>query len=94
MTPSGRVSRGARFAYFYLMGTDEEGIRESVPAHIAHWRLLGLDDYTGGPFDDRSGGLITFRSDEGRQAEQAVATDPFVELGLLEEYWLKRWKPD
>lgn len=76
------------------MGTDDEGVRAAVPEHIAHWRGLELEDYTGGPFEDRTGGLITFRSDGGRQAQQAVATDPFVTLGLLERYWLKSWNPE
>ena len=84
----------ARFAYFYLMGTDEHGVREAVPGHIAHWRGLDLEDYTGGPFEDRTGGLITFRVGGGRQADLAVAEDPFVRLGLLESYWLKRWEPE
>lgn len=35
----------------------------------------------GGPFADRSGGLITFRADNDEQAQQAVATDPFIREG-------------
>jgi uncharacterized protein YciI len=48
----------------------------------------------GGPFGDRSGGLITFVVDEPIQAEVAIAGDPFVREGLLEHYWLKPWEPD
>jgi hypothetical protein len=84
----------AQYAYFYLMRVDRGGIPEAVPEHVAHWVGLGLDDYVGGPFEDRTGGLITFQADGSRQAEGAVETDPFVRRGLVQEYWLKRWKPE
>jgi hypothetical protein len=82
------------YAYSYLMRADAEGVPEAVPDHVAHWRGLGLDDYVGGPFEDRTGGLITFRATGSSRAEQAVATDPFVARGLVEVYWLKRWLPE
>jgi uncharacterized protein YciI len=82
-----------RFAYFYFMRREPERIRSVAPRHTAHWRGLALDDYEGGPFDDRSGGLITFRADDLEQARSAVADDPFVTEGLLAEHWLKRWEP-
>lgn len=84
----------AQYAYFYLMRTDGEGVPEAVPEHIAHWRGLGLDDYVGGPFEDRTGGLITFRAETCGRAEQAVATDPFMTRGLVQAHWLKRWRPE
>ena len=74
----------ARYAYFYFMGTDADRVRATAPAHAAYWRDLGLDDYVGGPFEDRGGGLITFRVDSAAQADSAVAADPFVTTGLLE----------
>jgi uncharacterized protein YciI len=85
---------GAQYAYFYLMRADGIGVLEAVPDHVAYWRGLGLDDYVGGPFEDRTGGLITFRADVSNRAEQAVETDPFVGRGLVEAYWLKRWMPE
>jgi hypothetical protein len=84
----------AQYAYFYLMRTDGEGVPEAVPEHVAHWRVLGLDDYVGGPFEDRTGGLITFRAEGTSWAEHAVATDPFVSRGLVQASWLKRWLPE
>jgi uncharacterized protein YciI len=84
----------AQFAYLYLMRADGEGVSQAVPDHVAHWRGLGLDDYVGGPFEDRTGGLITFRAKASSRAEQAVATDPFVSRGLVQAYWLKRWRPE
>ena len=49
-----------RFAYFYFMSGDPDRVRATVPRHVAHWSGLGLNDYLGGPFEDRTGGLITF----------------------------------
>jgi hypothetical protein len=82
-----------RFAYFYFMRPEPERVRSVAPRHTAHWRGLLFDDYEGGPFNDRSGGLITFRADDLEQARAAVAGDPFVTDGLLAEHWLKRWEP-
>ena len=83
-----------RYAFFYFMGPDTDRVRATAPAHAAHWAGLGLDDYAGGPFEDRSGGLITFRAQSRTQAESAVAADPFVTTGLLDTYWIKCWSPD
>ena len=93
-TGDGSHAMSARYAYFYFMGTDADRVSATAPAHAAHWRELGLDDYLGGPFEDRSGGLITFRVASEAQADSAVATDPFVTTGLLETYWIKRWRPE
>ena len=83
-----------RFAYFYLMGDDPDRVRATVPRHVAHWRDLGLADYLGGPFADRTGGLITFQADNDQQAQHAVAADPFVQERLLKAHWLKQWTPE
>jgi len=81
----------SQFAYFYLMADDPGRVRAVAPQHTAHWQGLNLEAYSGGPFADRSGGLITFMVDEPTRAEAAVAADPFVREHLLERYWLKRW---
>lgn len=83
----------ARFAYFYFMANDPARVRSLAPQHTEHWHGLNLSGYTGGPFADRSGGLITFLADESAQAEAAVAEDPFVREGLIERSWLKQWEP-
>ncbi len=82
-----------QFAYVYFMTNDFERIREVAPAHVEHWHGLGLTAYQGGPFADRSGGLITF---EGQPivAERAVADDPFVVEGLVARSYLKEWRPE
>jgi uncharacterized protein YciI len=80
-----------RFAFFYLMKDDPDRVRVTVPRHVTHWRELQLTGYLGGPFEDRTGGLITFEADDSGQAERAAETDPFIEEGLLDAYWLKEW---
>lgn len=64
-----------------------------MPAHIAYWRDASVAEYVGGPFADRSGGLITFEVDAWETAEQLVSADPFVRQGLLRDRWLKEWMP-
>jgi uncharacterized protein YciI len=81
----------ARFAYLYFMKDDPDRIRVTVPRHVAHWQQLRLPGYLGGPFEDRTGGLITFQAEDGEHARQAVDTDPFLQEGLLEAHWLKQW---
>jgi uncharacterized protein YciI len=82
-----------RFAFFYLMKDDPNRVRVAVPRHVSHWRELRLTGYLGGPFEDRTGGLIMFETDDRGQAERAVETDPFVEEGLIDAFWLKEWVP-
>jgi uncharacterized protein YciI len=72
----GGADRRCRFAYFYLMKPDPERIRAIAPRHAAYWQQLRLDHYVvGGPFADRTGGLITFEADVS-EAERAVRPDP------------------
>jgi uncharacterized protein YciI len=78
-----------RFAYFYFMSGDSDRVRAIVPRHVAHWSGLGLNDYLGGPFEDRTGGLITFSARDFTEAQRAVETDPFVLEGLVGSHWLK-----
>jgi hypothetical protein len=80
-----------RFLYFYLMRNAPDRVRAAAPKHAAYWREPGLRDYLGGPFADRSGGLITFEAGSAAEAEQLVADDPFVRKDLLEGRWVKEW---
>jgi uncharacterized protein YciI len=65
-----------RFAFFYLMKDEADRVHLAVPNHVSHWRELHLAGYLGGPFEDRTGGLITFEADDAGHAERAVETDP------------------
>lgn len=83
----------ARFVYVYFMADDVARVRSTAPRHSEYWQTLTLSGYTGGPFADRSGGLITFVVNELHRAEDALANDPFVREGLIERSWIKRWEP-
>jgi uncharacterized protein YciI len=80
-----------RFLYVYLMKGDPDRVRAVAPEHAAYWQGLRLGGYLGGPFDDRSGGTITFEADSPAEAERLVAGDPFAREGLLETPWVKQW---
>jgi uncharacterized protein YciI len=73
-----------RCSYVYFMKDDPDASRRSYPEHAAYRRGLALRDYLGGPFADRSGGLISFATDSREEAEHLVAHDPFVREGLVE----------
>jgi uncharacterized protein YciI len=81
-----------RVAYLYSMKDQPDAVRDVAPAHASYWRELALPGYLGGPFDDKSGGLITFEIDSTEQANELVANDPFVREGLLESRLLKTWQ--
>ena len=85
-SPSGRQNRFAgRFAYFYLMKADPDRVRVVAPSHVSYWGEHRLAHYMGGPFKDRTGGLITFDADNTARAQHAVRGDPF-----LVEVWSER----
>jgi hypothetical protein len=83
-----------RFLCFYLMKEAPDRVRAAAPKHAAYWRELELRGYLGGPFADRSGGLITFETESAAEAEVLVANDPFVKECLLEHHWVKEWLLD
>ena len=83
-----------KIVHFYSMKHEPDRVRAIAPQHVAYWHGLGLDGYLGGPFVDRSGGLITFEADSVREAENVVADDPFVREELLETSIVKQWMPE
>lgn len=92
MTVTDRVLGGSRrFLYVYLMSDQLDRVRATAPRHAVYWRELALRDFVGGPFADRSGGLITFEAGSPAQAEGFVADDPFVREDLLAGYWVRQW---
>jgi uncharacterized protein YciI len=81
-----------RVSYLYFMKDEPDRVREVAPEHASYWRGLGLPKYLGGPFADRSGGVITFEAGTGEEATELVANDPFVRDGLLQRRWVKEWQ--
>jgi len=68
------------------MKHDPDRVRTVAPEHAAYWRNLGLPGYAGGPFADRSGGLITFDADSLEQAAGIIAADPLRAGGTAGEF--------
>jgi uncharacterized protein YciI len=85
---------GKQFVYFYFNRIEPEKVREVVPAHVQYWQTASLDGYTGGPFSDRTGGLITFSASSLEEATQIIQRDPFVQEGLIDQNWIKEWLPE
>ena len=83
-----------RFAYVYFMKREPDRVRAIAPQHAAYWQQLALRDYRGGPFADRSGGLITFDAESPERAEDLVSGDPFLREQLLERHSIKEWITD
>ncbi len=80
-----------RYAFVYFMNDNQEQIRETVLSHVEYWEGLALPDYSGGPFEDRSGGLITFSAASMADAERLISKDPFIVADVLAEQLLKPW---
>jgi hypothetical protein len=83
-----------RVLYLYWMKDDPDRVGAIAPRHASYWRELGLPEYVGGPFGDRSGGLITFEVDSLEQAQTIIAADPFVREEVLESSVVKQWTPE
>lgn len=82
-----------RFVYFYFNRSSPE-LPRVVPSHVRYWATAGVDDYLGGPFADRTGGLISFRASDLEAAHRLVREDPFARQDLIAEGWLKEWIPE
>ena len=80
-----------RFVYFYFNQNEPEKIRQLVPAHVGYWKTANLKEYLGGPFGDRTGGLISFAASSLEQATEIILQDPFILEGLIAEKWIKEW---
>ena len=62
-----------------------------VPAHVQYWQSRDVSNYMGGPFADRTGGLITFAAASLDDAQHIIMEDPFVRDRLIEQSWIKEW---
>lgn len=83
-----------RIAYLYWMKDEPDRVKSVAPEQAAYWHDLASPGYLGGPFADRSGGLITFEADSLEHAESIIAADPFVREELLESSVVKQWLPE
>lgn len=83
-----------RFVYFYFNRNEPEKIRQVVPAHVQYWKTANLKEYTGGPFGDHTGGLISFVAPSFEEATEIISQDPFVLQDLIDQKWIKDWIPE
>ena len=79
------------FIYFYFNRNEPEKIRQVVPAHVQYWKTANLKEYRGGPFRDRTGGLISFAAPSIEEATEIILQDPFILEDLIAEKWIKEW---
>lgn len=79
------------FIYFYFNRNEPEKIRQVVPAHVGYWKTANLKEYRGGPFRDRTGGLISFAAPSIEEATEIILQDPFILEDLIAEKWIKEW---
>jgi uncharacterized protein YciI len=80
-----------RFLYFYFNRNEPEKIRQVVPAHVQYWQAAIRKGYMGGPFADRTGGLISFVASSLDEATDIIQRDPFVLEDLIDQKWIKEW---
>lgn len=73
------------------MKDEPDRIAETIPSHIEFWQACRLSKYMGGPFADRTGGMITFEASGLSEATELASRDPFVVHGLIEQKWTKEW---
>ena len=84
-------NKDRRFLYFYFNRDEPERIGQIVPAHIQYWKAANLQGYMGGPFSDRTGGLISFLVSSLDKAAEIIRQDPFILEDLIEQKWIKEW---
>ena len=82
------------FVYFYFNRSEPEQVRQTVASHVQYWKDAKLQGYTGGPFADRTGGLITFMASCLEEATAIIHQDPFVLHDLIDQKWIKEWLPE
>lgn len=84
-----------QYVFFYMMKKDMEKdvneIKKIVQEHIKYWHDNIVENYSGGPFSDRSGGMILFNADSINTAEKLAMNDPFVINDLIKIKWIKEW---
>jgi len=73
------------------MKNEPDKIQQVVPSHIEYWKNCKLEKYIGGPFVDRTGGLISFEATNLEGATEIIMKDPFIIEDILERKWIKEW---
>ncbi|HEX6270545.1 MAG TPA: YciI family protein [Anaerolineales bacterium] len=83
-----------RFIYFYFNRNEPEKVGEVVRAHVDYWKTVNPKGYMGGPFADRTGGLISFTASSMEEATEIILQDPFILADVIDRKWIKEWVPE
>jgi uncharacterized protein YciI len=61
--------------------------------HVAYLTKLKADGalVAAGPYDDKTGGVILLLADDTAAAEALVAADPYTQLDVTKDRWLREW---
>jgi uncharacterized protein YciI len=62
--------------------------------HVAHLKKLADEGalVAAGPYEDKTGGLILLRADDEAAAAALVARDPYTQLDVTKDRWLREWQ--
>ena len=81
------------FAFVYFMKDTPHKIREVVPYHVDYWNHNRPERYVGGPFADRTGGLISFEASSQSRKRAALSTMTLsVSMDCSKTSWIKEWE--
>lgn len=80
-----------QYVFFYLMNVQSERIGQIISAHVHYWADNKSVHPTGGPFADRTGGMIVFEAEGLHDAETLANNDPFVTRRVVQKCWIKEW---
>jgi uncharacterized protein YciI len=70
-------NKNQHFIFFYFNRNEPEKIRQVVAAHVGYWKAANLKEYLGGPFADRTGGLIFFAASSLEEATEIILQDHY-----------------
>jgi len=77
--------------FFYFMKPGIANMKSVVEDHKNYWHGVNISAYEGGPFLDKTGGLIRFQAESYDQAMGIINKDPFVINDCLDKKWVKQW---
>ncbi len=82
------------YVFFYFTDSDTDNVKKIIKKHIEYWKDKKPENYKGGPFSDRSGGMISFTAENFEAAEKLALGDPFVIEKVVKTRWIKEWLHD
>ncbi len=80
-----------QYVFFYFTDSNNDNIETIIKKHIEYWKGKQPENYKGGPFSDRSGGMISFTAENFEAAENLALGDPFVIEKVIKKSWIKEW---